>query len=151
MQGEIFLGEHAAPPHEYVFGARDRCDETVAMFRTVRDARYRYIKNFTPDRPFLQKNNYKAKQYPVWNLLKKLDAEDKLTPTQKFLTPTSAAHKAERLRRALAGEHLPATFELEVVHKNGQVIPVEVRARLIRTPEGHPVGYQGIYRDIRSL
>ena len=69
-------------------------------------------------------------------------------PTQKFLTPTSAAHKAERLRRALAGEHLPATFELEVVNKNGKVIPVEVRARLIRNPEGRPVGYQGIYRDI---
>jgi PAS domain S-box-containing protein len=31
-------------------------------------------------------------------------------PTHKFLTPTSAAHKAERIRRALAGEQLPATF-----------------------------------------
>ena len=36
MQGEIFLGPHAAPPRRYVFGARDRCDETVARFRTVR-------------------------------------------------------------------------------------------------------------------
>jgi arylsulfatase A-like enzyme len=86
MQGKPFLGDHAAPPRQYAFGARDRCDETVFRFRTVRDARYRYIKNFTPDRPFLQKNNYKAKQYPVWNLLKQLDAEGKLTPAQKFLT-----------------------------------------------------------------
>jgi arylsulfatase A-like enzyme len=86
MQGEIFLGEHAAPPRQYVFGARDRCDETVARFRTVRDARYRYIKNFMPERPFLQANQYKERSYPVWNLLKELDAQDKLTPAQKFLT-----------------------------------------------------------------
>jgi N-sulfoglucosamine sulfohydrolase len=72
-------------PREYVFGARDRCDETVFRFRTVRDARYRYIRNFTPDRPFLQKNEYKEKQYPVWNLLKELHAQGKLTPVQNFL------------------------------------------------------------------
>lgn len=89
MQGEIFLGGHAAPPREYVFGARDRCDETVFRFRTVRDARYRYIRNFTPERPFLQKNDYKERQYPVWNLLKQLDAEGKLNPVQKFLTAPS--------------------------------------------------------------
>ena len=44
MQGEVFLGEQARAPREYVFGARDRCDETVFRFRTVRDARYRYIR-----------------------------------------------------------------------------------------------------------
>src|SRR5262245_27753410 len=85
MQGEIFLGSHAARPRQYVFGARDRCDETVFRFRTVRDTRYRYIRNFTPDRPFLQPNEYKEKQYPVWNLLKQLHAEGKLTPAQDFL------------------------------------------------------------------
>jgi N-sulfoglucosamine sulfohydrolase len=86
MQGQVFLGAQSEPPREYVFGARDRCDETVFRFRTVRDKRYRYIRNFTPDRPFLQANNYKEKQYPVWNLLKQLAAEDKLTPVQAVLT-----------------------------------------------------------------
>jgi N-sulfoglucosamine sulfohydrolase len=85
MQGEIFLGTRAGKPHPYVFGARDRCDETVFRMRTVRDARYRYIRNFTPDRPFLQVNEYKEKQYPVWNLLKELNAAGKLTPTQAAL------------------------------------------------------------------
>lgn len=86
MQGQIFLGDRAAPPREYAFAARDRCDETVFRLRTVRDARYRYIRNFTPDRPFLQPNGYKEGSYPVWNLLKELDARGKLTPTQKVLT-----------------------------------------------------------------
>ena len=85
MQGEIFLGEHAAAPRQYVFGARDRCDETVFRFRTVRDARYRYILNFTPERPFLQPNEYKEKQYPVWNLLKELNTAGKLSPEQAVL------------------------------------------------------------------
>lgn len=85
MQGRVFMGANAEPPREYVFGARDRCDETVFRFRTVRDARYRYIRNFTPDRPFLQQNAYKEKQYPVWNLIKELAAQDKLTPAQSAL------------------------------------------------------------------
>jgi len=85
MEGEVFLGDRAARPRQYVFGARDRCDETVFRFRTVRDVRYRYIRNFTPDRPFLQTNEYKARAYPVWNLLKQLHAEGKLTPAQEFL------------------------------------------------------------------
>jgi arylsulfatase A-like enzyme len=85
MQGQVFLGEHCAPPREYVFGARDRCDETAMRIRTVRDERYRYIRNFTPDTPFLAPNAYKARQYPVWNLLQELHAEGKLTPVQEFL------------------------------------------------------------------
>jgi arylsulfatase A-like enzyme len=85
MQGRVMFGEQAGAPREYAFGARDRCDETVFRLRTVRDARYRYIRNFTPDRPFLQKNDYKEKQYPVWNLLKELHAQGKLTPAQEFL------------------------------------------------------------------
>jgi N-sulfoglucosamine sulfohydrolase len=85
MQGRVFLGERAEPPRQYAFGARDRCDETVFRFRTVRDARYRYIRNFTPERPFLQTNDYKERSYPVWNLLKELHAQGKLTPVQEVL------------------------------------------------------------------
>ncbi len=85
MEGEVFLGPRAANPRRYVFGARDRCDETVFRIRTVRDSRYRYIRNFTPSRPFLQPNDYKERSYPVWNLLKELHAEEKLTPAQESL------------------------------------------------------------------
>ena len=85
MEGRPFLGDRAGPPREYVFGARDRCDETVFRLRAVRDNRYRYIRNFTPDRPFLQANDYKERSYPVWNLLKDLNAQGKLTPPQAAL------------------------------------------------------------------
>lgn len=85
MQGRPFLGDRVGPDREYAFGARDRCDETPFRIRTVRDARYRYLRNFTPDRPFLQANQYKETAYPVWNLLKELHAAGKLTPDQERL------------------------------------------------------------------
>ena len=56
----------------------------------MRDARYRYIKNFMPEVPFLTYNRYKEEQYPVWNLIKELGAQGKLTDWQKnfYLSPT---------------------------------------------------------------
>ena len=85
MQGRVFLGENAAPARQYVFGGRDRGDETVDRIRTVRDRRYRYIRNFYPDRPFLQTNRYKEFTYPMLPLLRELHAADKLTPAQAYL------------------------------------------------------------------
>ena len=123
MQGEIFLGDRAAPPRDYAFGARDRCDETVFRFRTVRDARYRYIRNFTPERPFLQPNAYKEHSYPVWNLLKELDAQGKLTPAQavlaaptlppgRILRPRADPHEIDNLAHSTVPEHLAALTRL---------------------------------------
>jgi arylsulfatase A-like enzyme len=100
MQGQVFLGARAAPPRAYIFGARDRCDETPFRFRTVRDARYRYLRNFTPDRPFLQPNKYKETSYPAWNLLKELHQAGKLTAIQERLcAPTMPAEELYDLDR----------------------------------------------------
>ena len=89
MQGRVLFGDHAEPAREFVHGARDRCDETMFRLRTVRDARYRYIRNFMPEVPFLAPNDYKERSYPVWNLIKKLGSEGKLTDWQKnfYLAP----------------------------------------------------------------
>lgn len=85
MQGRPFLGGEVGAPKQYVFGARDRCDETAMRLRTVRDARYRYIRTFTPEVPFFAPNAYKARQYPAWTLMPQLHAQGKLTPEQAFL------------------------------------------------------------------
>jgi arylsulfatase A-like enzyme len=85
MQGRPFLGDKAGEAREYVFAARDRCDETPFRLRTVRDRRYRYIRNFTSNQPFLLANRYKETSYPVWNLLKELHAAGKLTEAQERL------------------------------------------------------------------
>jgi arylsulfatase A-like enzyme len=123
MQGRNFLGATAEPDRTCAFGARDRCDETVFRLRTVRDDRYRYIRNFTPDRPFLQPNAYKERAYPVWNLLKELHAAGKLTPAQELLCqPTMPAeelydlqndpHEIHNLTESAEPEHQQALVRL---------------------------------------
>lgn len=42
-----------------VFAARDRCDETVDHIRSVRTGDFKYIRNFLPNRPYLQPCAYK--------------------------------------------------------------------------------------------
>ncbi len=46
-------------PRDAIFAARDRCDETVEHLRCVRTDRFKYIRNFLPQRPHLQPNAYK--------------------------------------------------------------------------------------------
>lgn len=88
MQGRVFLGPDAVP-RRFVFGGRDRGDETVDRIRTVRSERYRYLRNFHPDRPFLQLNRYKEFSYPVISLMRDLQAEGKLNEVQaRLLAPT---------------------------------------------------------------
>ena len=68
-----------------------------------------------------------------------------------FATPTSVALAEERTRRFLAGEKLPsATFEAELVRKDGSLLQVEARTRAIRDQHNQIVGFQGIYRDITA-
>jgi arylsulfatase A-like enzyme len=114
MQGRVLFGPHAQAPRRYAFGARDRCDETPFRFRTVRDARYRYIRNFTPDRPFLSANQYKESSYPVWNLVKQLGAAGELSgPPAALAAPTMPAEELFDLQsdpdeiRNLAGSERP--------------------------------------------
>ena len=82
LQGNVFLGNQSKE-RKYIFAARDRCDETVDRIRCVRDKQFKYIKNFMPDRPYMQFNAYKQRQYPVFSLLQVLHKQKKLTRAQE--------------------------------------------------------------------
>lgn len=58
MVGQPFLGRKIKPRSSYVFGARDRMDERYDFTRTVTDGRYRYIRNYMPNRPWGQYYSY---------------------------------------------------------------------------------------------
>ena len=79
MQSRNLLGAQADPPRQYAFSARDRIDETVQHIRSVRDARWRYIRNFTPGPTFASLNRYKEKCFPIMPLMRELQAQGKLT------------------------------------------------------------------------
>ncbi len=53
MQGCPFLGPEAGPPREYVFASRDRYDEAYDMVRAARDRRFKYIRHYHPELPYL--------------------------------------------------------------------------------------------------
>ncbi|MGB2455669.1 MAG: HEAT repeat domain-containing protein, partial [Akkermansiaceae bacterium] len=56
-QGRAFLGKNLSPPRDYIYGARDRMDERYDIIRSVRDKRYRYIRNYEPLKPYYQYMN----------------------------------------------------------------------------------------------
>ncbi|MBI5775402.1 MAG: sulfatase [Verrucomicrobia bacterium] len=79
MQGRVFLGAQADAPRAFAFSARDRIDETVQRIRSVRDARWRYLRNFTPGPTFASLNRYKEKCFPIMPLMRELQPQGKLT------------------------------------------------------------------------
>lgn len=58
MEARDFLSPTSAK-REHVVVARDRADETVDSIRSVRTIQFNYIRNFYPERPHLQPNDYK--------------------------------------------------------------------------------------------
>ena len=88
MQGQAFLGPGAVD-RDFVFAARDRCDGTDDRIRCIRTRRHKLIRNYHPDRPYMQFNGYKKLQYPLWTLMPLLAARGELSPEQQaFLEPT---------------------------------------------------------------
>ncbi len=76
MQGKDFFASDFK--REMIFTARDRMDMSTDRMRAVRTRQFKYIRNFYPMIPYMQFNEYKEKQYPVWNLIKELKAAGKL-------------------------------------------------------------------------
>ncbi len=81
------LFDAATPAPTALYAARDRCDATQDRIRCVRTARHKYIRNFHPERPYTQLNEYKTRQYPVVTLLEVLHKQGKLTPAQARFMP----------------------------------------------------------------
>ncbi|HET8550628.1 MAG TPA: hypothetical protein VFL57_21610, partial [Bryobacteraceae bacterium] len=88
MEGRPFFGENVHR-REHIMAARDRCDETVDRIRCLRDARFKYIRNGYPERPYTQQNVYKDTSYPPLRVMRDLKQKG-------LLTGAAAAFMAER-------------------------------------------------------
>ncbi|PXA05634.1 sulfatase [Coraliomargarita sinensis] len=62
MSGRVFLGEEVELAPESVFLFSGRFDEAPDNSRAVTDGRWKYIRNFEPDRPLFQMLNYPMRQ-----------------------------------------------------------------------------------------
>jgi uncharacterized sulfatase len=63
MQGTNMLAE-GFHGRDMIFAARDRCGSTIDRIRCLRTKRFKYIRNFYPERPYSQHSGYKVLQYP---------------------------------------------------------------------------------------
>ncbi|HIJ72447.1 MAG TPA: sulfatase [Planctomycetes bacterium] len=82
MQARPLFGPQAQR-RDYVVSARDRCDETVDRIRSVVKGNYKYIRNFYPNRPYLQPCAYKDHK-PFMKRLRELHAAGKLNKVQSL-------------------------------------------------------------------
>ena len=122
MQSRIFLGPEADPPRPFAFSARDRIDETVIRIRSVRDKRYHYVRNFTPGAGFPSLNRYKEKCFLIKPLMRRLDAEGKLSgppadlmepmPREQLYDTQSDPHEIDNLVGSSEPKHRKALQRL---------------------------------------
>jgi uncharacterized sulfatase len=68
----------SADSREFIFGHRDRMDETYDLIRSARDTRFKYLRNFAPQRPYAQNITY-MNQMPTMREWRRLNAEGQLS------------------------------------------------------------------------
>lgn len=83
MQGKPFLGKYGQAPDDYVFAARDRFDESYDMVRSVRDKKWRYVRNYYTNSPYVLWVPFRNNS-PIMKELLRLHAEDNLNDVQKI-------------------------------------------------------------------
>lgn len=146
MQSRVFLGAQADPERTVVFSARDRHDEAVQRIRAVRGHRYRYIRNFLPEIPFMAIHRYKEAVYPVVPLLKKLHAEGKLNgpplalmaprlPDEELYDLVADPYEIHNLATSSSSEHQRTLREMRATLENW----IEETGDQGRTPESPAV------------
>lgn len=100
MEGRPLFGP-AAKPRRFVVSARDRCDYTIDRVRAITTARYKYIRNFLTDRPFMQPQYRDGHDYV--KISRKLYKEGKLNAVQSLIW--SPVRVAEELYDLKADPH----------------------------------------------
>lgn len=82
MHGRVLFGPGHQLAPQYLFFHRDRMDESIDLFRAVRDHRFKYIRNFEPEKPYSQGIDY-MDLMPAMQDWRRLAAEGKLKGGQK--------------------------------------------------------------------
>ncbi|MCG8652763.1 MAG: hypothetical protein MI861_23185, partial [Pirellulales bacterium] len=88
MHGRVLLGDQAGDEPSYLFFHRDRMDEVFELQRAARDRRWKYIRNYEPEKTYAQRLDY-MDAMPAMQDWRRLAAAGKLVGGQKnwFLVP----------------------------------------------------------------
>ena len=83
VQGKAFLGPYQeTEPRKYVYAAADRLDTEYDQIRAVRDKRYKYLRNYKPNRPYYLEVKYRERMNSMKELLR-LNKAGKLNEYQQ--------------------------------------------------------------------
>ncbi|MEE3257910.1 MAG: sulfatase-like hydrolase/transferase [Candidatus Latescibacterota bacterium] len=116
IQGRAFLGAKAEAPRDYVYAARDRFDEMYDTVRAVRDQRFKYIRHYHPEKPYMLYNRYRN-IHPIMQEMWRLHAAGEMAgpaaamlqgkrPAEELFDTEADPHEIENLAAdpAYAGE-----------------------------------------------
>ena len=82
LDGRAFAGKYATGPERaYIHGGGDRFDEKYDMIRAVRDRKYKYLRNFQPEKPYYLAVGYRE-QMPIMKELLRLKETKTLNEIQ---------------------------------------------------------------------
>ncbi|MDA7657935.1 sulfatase, partial [Verrucomicrobia bacterium] len=117
MHGRIFLGKDKQPEPDFLFFHRDRMDEALEFMRAARDHRFKYIRNFEPERTYSQHIDYMDKM-PSLVDMRRMNKEGKLNPAQSLWF--SPKKPSEELYDVIADPH--ETKNLAALPQHQQVL-----------------------------
>ncbi|HAV62605.1 MAG TPA: sulfatase [Verrucomicrobiales bacterium] len=125
LQGQAFLGARKATPRRYVFAFRDRMDPAAERIRAVRDQRFKYVRNYRPELPYLGFVPYRDRMELMQEILRLSSAGElgpdqwqftaKRKPLEELYDTASDPHEI----RNLAGDpvHFEKLAELREIHE----------------------------------
>lgn len=90
MSGRPFLGQGSEKPRETVFAHRDRIDEVFDLARSVRDGRYRYVRNYHPHLSYNQPSAWADVADITTDFQQPAESAVISEPLRHFLAPTRA-------------------------------------------------------------
>ncbi len=82
LQGRVLIGEQRQKEPPYLYFHRDRMDEVYELQRGARDRRWKYIRNYMPERTYAQRLDY-MDAMPAMQDWRRLAAAGKLVGGQK--------------------------------------------------------------------
>ena len=101
VQSTAFLGGRAGPERHYIYASRDRMDETYDRIRAVRDSRFKYLRNYQPEKPYAQHIGF-MDQMPTMREWRRLHSDGRLEGSQRLFLQ---AKPPEELYDTVADPH----------------------------------------------
>ena len=77
---------------DYILAARDRCDFTIDRIRAINTGRYKYIRNFMTDKPYMQPN-YRTNSALMQHMHKEYEAGNLNETQARFFSPERPAEE----------------------------------------------------------